>query len=194
MRNPDLDPLFEKPGAWQAERLALREIVLASGLSEEKKWHQPCYCLDGANIAIISSFKSHVVLGFFKGALLSDPAGILEMPGENSQSSRFVRMTSVEEVAAKAPVLTAYLAEAIALERAGVKVAFTQSRDFPLIDELLQAFATVPGLETAFRALTPGRQRAYHLHFSGAKQSATRAARIAKCTPDILAGKGWNER
>lgn len=194
MKNPLLDDYFAKADRWAAEMAALREICLASGLSEERKWYQACYCLDGANVVIISSFKTHVVLGFFKGSLLSDPAGILELPGPNSQSSRFVRLTSVEEVTEKAPLLTAYLAEAMALERAGAKVTFTESRDFPLIDELVQAFAEVPGLEAAFRALTPGRQRAYHLHFSGAKQSATRGTRIAKSTPYILAGKGWNER
>lgn len=48
-------------------------------------------------------------------------------------------------------------------------------------------------LKAAFHALTPGRQRAYNLHFSAAKQSATRQSRIAKCTPLILCGKGLND-
>jgi uncharacterized protein YdeI (YjbR/CyaY-like superfamily) len=47
-----------------------------------------------------------------------------------------------------------------------------------------------PDLRAAFEALTPGRQRGYLVHFSSAKQSATREARIEKCLPKILAGKG----
>jgi uncharacterized protein YdeI (YjbR/CyaY-like superfamily) len=194
MTNPLLDSHFDKPGPWAEGMRALRKIALAQGLVEERKWWQPVYCHDGANVAIIGAFKDYFALSFFKGVLLDDPKGLLAAPGENSQSARLVRLTSADDVARLAADLQGFLAAAVALEVAGAKVDRPLSRNLVLADELVTAFARVPGLETAFAALTPGRQRAYNLHFTGAKQSATRAARVAKYIPDILAGRGWNER
>lgn len=194
MTNPLLDSHFDKPGPWADGMRALRQIALAEGLMEERKWWQPVYCHGGANVAIIGAFKEYFALSFFKGVLLDDPKGLLVAPGENSQSARLVRMTSVEDVTRLAADLQGFLAAARALEEAGAKVDRPLSRNLVLAEELVAAFGQVPGLEAAFAALTPGRQRAYNLHFTAAKQSATRAARVAKYTPDILAGKGWNER
>lgn len=194
IRSSTLDGYFAKPGPWQAELERLRAMLAATPLVEEIKWGQPCYSHDGGNVLILGSFKDYCALSFFKGALLEDPHHLLTQPGENTQSGRVIRLTSLEQINAMEPVLLDYVARAIANQAAGLKVDFKQSRDFSLADELIQTFAEVPGLEAAFAALTPGRQRAWNLHFTGAKQSATRKARVAKAVPNILAGKGWNER
>jgi hypothetical protein len=62
-----------------------------------------------------------------------------------------------------------------------------------LPEELQAKFKESAALKAAFEALTPGRQRGYIFHFSAAKQSKTRTARIEKCIPQILNGKGLTD-
>jgi uncharacterized protein YdeI (YjbR/CyaY-like superfamily) len=192
-KNPKVDPFFKKAKQWQREMKELRRIVLDTSLTEELKWYQPCYTFDGSNVAIVSCFKESSILSFIKGALLKDPKKILVKPGENSQSARFIRFTNVKQIVKMEPVLKAYIDEAIEAEKSGLKVKFKKITERKIPDELQDKFEEEPALKTAFRALTPGRQRAYLLHFSGAKQSKTRAARIEKCRPRILKGKGLND-
>lgn len=191
--NPDLNQFFNKATKWQEEMKALRTIVLDCGLTEEKKWYQPCYTYDGNNVAIISSFKEYCVLAFFKGALLKDPKGILSKPGENTQSGRQARFTSVKDILKMERTLKAYIHEAIEAEKSGLKVQFKKITEHKLPEELQKKFKQSPPLKRAFQALTPGRQRAYLLHFSAPKQSATRESRIEKCVTMIMEGKGLND-
>lgn len=192
-KNPKVDPFFKKAKKWQREMKELRRIVLDSPLSEELKWYQPCYTFDGSNVAIIGGFKESCVLSFIKGALLKDSKKILVKPGENSQSARFIRFTNVQQIVKLEPILKAYIDEAIEAEKTGLKVKFKKITERKLPEELEDKFDAEPALKTAFRALTPGRQRAYLLHFFSAKQSKTRAARIEKCRSRILNGKGLND-
>jgi len=192
--NPKVDAYFARAKKWPEEIKKLREILLGCGLSEELKWGKPTYTFEQKNIVAINQLKDNAALLFFKGALLKDAKGILIRPGEHSQSARWMKFTSSREIAAMKPVLKAYVQEAIEAEKAGLKVNFEKSRELTLPDELKSKFDEVPSLKAAFTALTPGRQRAYVLYFSGAKQSATRAARIEKYVEQILAGKGFNER
>jgi uncharacterized protein YdeI (YjbR/CyaY-like superfamily) len=192
--NPALDPVFAARKTWRQELLALRAILLDSPLCEEMKWGKPCYGFEGSNVAILYGMKAYCGLGFFKGALLEDPSGVLHQQGEHSQAVRLMRFTTATEIARQAPIIRAYIAQAIAVEKAGLKIDFKEKHALVFPPELLEKFARAPEFEAAFKALTPGRQRAYCLHFSGAKQAATRAARIEKSTQDILDGKGWNER
>jgi uncharacterized protein YdeI (YjbR/CyaY-like superfamily) len=188
--NPKADAYFARAKTWHDEMLRLREIVLDCGLDEDIKWGKPCYTSEGKNIAIFQPFKETCTLMLFKGALLNDPKGILSTQGEQSQSSRVMRFTSVGEVEKSASALKRFLKEAIAVEKAGLKVELKKIEDRPIPEELEQKFKASPKLKKAFEALTPGRQRAYLLHFAGAKQSATRASRIEKCVERILGGKG----
>lgn len=194
MENPGLDPFFDPSRRWGAEMQALRAVVLRHPLREERKWGQPVYTHQGGNLAIVSRFKDCFILGFFKGALLADPEALLSRPGENTQGSRTLRMTSLAEVEQRTNLIAGFVQAAIALEEAGAKVDYSVNKSLVLPAELIAAFARFEGLQAAFRALTPGRQRACNLHFTGAKQLATRAARIEKCRDDILAGKGFGGR
>lgn len=187
----DLDTHFANLTQWREELLALRAILLASGLTEERKWYSPVYTHDGQNVAIIWGFKDRATLGFFKGVLLEDPEQILSVPGENSRSSRIVNFTDTARIEALRPVLMSYLAEAI--RKAAVKIDLPKDDlDYP--DELTERLAADPELAAAFDALTPGRRRSWVLHLSQAKQSATRVARLEKAAPKIMAGKGLNDR
>ena len=192
-KNPQVDAFLAKAKRWREEMARLREILLGFPLTEELKWYQPCYTLEGKNVAIVSAFKDCCLLMFFKGALLKDPEGILVPPGENSQSARQVRFTEVRQISELEPTLKAYLREAIEAEKAGLKVKLKKTSEFPVPAELKKKWAESPALKAAFKALTPGRQRAYLLYFSAAKQSQTRESRIAKCAPRILKGKGLND-
>lgn len=191
--NPKIDGWFRKAKQWQEEMLALRAIAGDCGLTEELKWRQPCYTFEGHNVVIIGAFKNFCVLSFFKGALLKDPKGILEQVGENTQSGRTIRITSVDQIEKLKPSIKSLIKEAINVEKAGLKVEFKKITERPLPEELEAKFKESPALKKAFNALTPGRQREYLLHFSSAKQSATRTARIEKCTPKILKGEGFND-
>jgi uncharacterized protein YdeI (YjbR/CyaY-like superfamily) len=191
--NPAVEPNFTNRKTWAAEFNALRQIMLDSPLIEERKWGKPCYSFEGGNVAILYAMKAYCGVGFFKGALLSDPQQVLHQQGAHSQAVRLMRFGDEAEVARLAPVLLRYIAEAIALEKAGAKIDFKEKHALVFPGELTAAFAENPMFEAAFMALTPGRQRGYVLHFSAAKQAATRTARIEKARAGVMAGKGMND-
>jgi len=192
-KNPKVDAFMQTGGKWQAEYQKLREIVLSSGLDEDYKWMHPCYTSDGSNVVLIHGFKEYCALLFMKGALLKDPKGILVKQTEQVQAARQVRFRSLQEIVDLEPTLKAYIQEAIDVEKSGMKLELKKTEDFPMPDELMTRFKEEPALQKAFEALTPGRQHAYQLYFSQAKQAATREARIEKSRARILAGKGLND-
>lgn len=187
--NPEVDNFLKKAKRWTEEMKSLRAILLDAGLSEELKWMKPCYGYNENNVAIIQPFKEQCAVMFFKGVLLSDPENLLESPGPNSRIAKRMMFSSLADVAEKKTRLRDFIAQAIEIEKSGRKPETEQASE-PLPEELRSAFDEVEGLQTAFEALTPGRRRAYILHFCGAKQSATRRSRIDKCVPRILDGKG----
>lgn len=190
--NPKVDAFVDRAQKWQSEIQKLRAILLDCGLDEELKWGKPCYCFEGANVAIIQPFKAHCSLMFFKGALLKDSHGLLRSQGENTQSA--LRLEFTRETQVKKTVLKTYVAQAIAVEREGLKVDSKDKRELEIPTELASILNADRKLSKAFCALTPGRQRAYVLHIASAKQSATRVARIEKCASRILQGLGLNDR
>ena len=192
--NPKVDFFFDKAGKWQDEYAALRKIVLDCGVTEELKWGVPCYTFQDSNIVLIHGFKDYCALLFHKGVLLQDPEGILIQQTKNVQSARQIRVTSVQQIVAMESVLKAYILDAIAVEKAGLKVTFKEPADFTMPEEFINKLEEVAGLQDAFDALTPGRQRGYLLHFAAPKQAKTRESRIEKCVPRILDGKGLNDR
>ncbi len=189
--NSKVDAFVERAKAWRGEMQKLRSILLESGLEEELKWGKPCFVFEGSNVAIIQPFKEHCSLMFFKGALLEDTHDLLRSQGENTQSA--LRMEFTSEAQIKKAVLKSYVKQAIAVEKAGLKVEFKAKQELELPEELTRILQKDKKLAKAFHALTPGRQRGYVLHFTGAKQSQTRSARIEKCIPQILAGKGMHD-
>ena len=191
--NPKVDFYFNDAQKWQAEIAQLRTIVLDCELTDALKWGCPCYTLDKSNIVLIHVFKDYCAFLFFKGALLPDPNGILVQQTENVQAARQIRFTSVDEIVVLASVLKAYIAEAIAVEKAGLQVNFKKASEFNMPEEFINKLEEVPGLQDAFDALTPGRQKAYLLHFSAPKQAKTRAARVEKYLEKILSGKGLDD-
>ncbi|MBE7896934.1 hypothetical protein G7L40_16400 [Paenibacillus polymyxa] len=192
--NPKVDVYLGKVNKWKAEMEKLRAIMLDCQLTEELKWGKPCYMFQNSNIAIIQGFKEHCALMFFKGALLKDPNGILIKPGEDTQAGRQIRFTNIEEIVEMETILKTYIIEAIEVEKAGLKVDFKKNTELIFPEEFQAKLDENPALKTAFAALTPGRQRAYIMHFAAPKQSKTRESRIEKCMQDILAGKGLNDR
>ena len=192
--NPKVDAFLGKAKKWREEFAKLRTIVLDCGLTEELKWGQPCYTFENKNIVLMHGFKEYCALLFFKGALLKDPNGILIRQTENVQAQRQIRFTDVREIVEKQAVLKAYINEAVEVEKAGLKVNFKKAAEFNMPEEFQNKLDEDPALKTAFDALTPGRQRAYLLHFSAPKQSKTRESRVEKCRQQILNGKGLNDR
>ncbi|WP_208644773.1 YdeI/OmpD-associated family protein [Mucilaginibacter kameinonensis] len=191
--NPKVDFYFNEAEKWREEIVQLRLIALDCGLTEELKWGCPCYTYRESNIVLIHVFKEYCAFLFFKGALLSDTHQILIQQSENVQAARQIRFTNVEEVTEQRSILKAYIYEAIEVEKAGLKVTLKKTEDFAVADEFQSKLDSIPALKTAFEALTPGRQKAYLLHFSQPKQSSTREARVEKWMPQILNGKGLND-
>ena len=191
--NPKVDFYFNKNVKWEKELELLRIIALDCGLTEELKWGCPCYSVDKSNIVLIHVFKEYCALLFFKGALLNDANGILIQQTENVQSARQVRFTNVQQIVKMKTILKAYIYEAIEVEKAGLKVQFKKATEFNIPDEFQKKLNKNAAFKKAFFALTPGRQRAYLLHFSAPKQSKTRESRIEKYMQPILNGKGLND-
>lgn len=191
--NPKVDAFLARASQWQAEFTELRRMVLSSGLREELKWGVPCYALGKSNVVLMHGFKDYCALLFVKGALLADPGGLLIQQTENVQSARQIRFTSLDQIVELEPAIRAYLAAAIGVEQAGLKVEFKKTTEFAVTPEFQQRLEASPELKAAFQALTPGRQRAYLLFFAAPKQAQTRQARIEKSLPQIMAGKGLNE-
>ncbi|MBC8153402.1 MAG: YdeI/OmpD-associated family protein [Bacteroidetes bacterium] len=191
--NPNVDWYFGKAKEWQEELRKLRMIVLDCLLTEELKWGVPCYTFQKGNVVLIHVFKEYCALLFIKGALLSDTNGILVQQTENVQATRQIRFGSVREIVELEAVLKAYLYEAIEVEKAGLKVNLKKTAEFTIPEEFQNKLDAIPALKTAFGALTPGRQRAYILHFSAPKQAKTRESRVEKWMPQILEGNGLND-
>ena len=178
---------------WQKETEKLRKIALDCGLTEELKWGKPCFTWQKSNVAIVIPLKESCALSFVQGALLKDPHGILMRPGQHTQAGRWIKFTALREIAETESVIKAYLREALAVEKAGLKVPLKKTADYKVPDELQVRLDEFPKLKAAFSALTPGRQRAYILHFSAPKLAKTRETRVDKWVPHILKGKGLND-
>ncbi|MEK4231283.1 YdeI/OmpD-associated family protein [Solibacillus sp. FSL H8-0538] len=191
--NPKVDAFLSKATKWKEEYEQLRNIVFDCELTEEFKWMHPCYTFETKNILLIHGFKEYCALLFHKGALLQDTHGILIQQTENVQAARQIRFTNAQEIVEMETILKAYIIEAIEVEKAGLEVSFKKNTDIIIPEELQTKFDEIPALKTAFEALTPGRQRAYILYFSGAKQSKTRASRVEKYIQPILNGMGLND-
>jgi len=192
--NPNVDLFLRKAKKWRIELQTLRMIALDCQLTEELKWDKPCYTLDGKNVVILQPFKGYCALLFFKGALLKDVNHILVKVGENTQAGRQIRFTDHQQITGMESILKNYIYEAIEVEKAGLKVNLKKNTELIIPEELKSKWNEHPGLRTAFRALTPGRQRAYVLYFSAPKQSKTRESRIEKYVAQILNGKGINDQ
>jgi uncharacterized protein YdeI (YjbR/CyaY-like superfamily) len=192
--NPKVDGYLSKAKKWQEEMQKLRLIILDCQLTEESKWGKPCYTFQQTNIVLIVGFKEYCALIFCKGALLNDTHGLLIKPGENTQAARQIRFTNVREIVEMKSILKGYILEAIEAEKAGLEVNYKKHTELIFPEEFQKKLDELPALKIAFEALTPGRQRAYHLYFSAAKQSKTRESRVEKCMPRILQGKGLDDR
>jgi uncharacterized protein YdeI (YjbR/CyaY-like superfamily) len=191
--NPLVSKVHAKEKRWAAEYAALRDLCLAAGLNEELKWGRACYDLDGGKVVLIHGFKDYCALLFMKGALLADPEGILVQQTKNVQAARQIRFASLADINKQKSALRAYLKNAIAVEQSGAKVKMKTAAEFDVPVEFRERLDDDPRLAEAFYALTPGRQKAYLLHFGGAKLAATRSARVAKHAPRILNGLGLDD-
>jgi uncharacterized protein YdeI (YjbR/CyaY-like superfamily) len=191
--NPKVDFYFDKATQWQEEIKKLRTIALDCGLIEALKWGCPCYLFEKTNIVLIHVFKDYCAFLFFKGVLLKDTHGVLIQQTKNVQVGRQIRFTNLREIVKLEPILKSYIYEAIEVERAGLKVKLKKTAAFPVPEAFKAKMDKKPALKTAFYALTPGRQRAYLLHFAAPKQAKTREARVEKWIPQILKGKGLND-
>ena len=188
MKDPNVDEFIQSAYQWPQEMAYLRRILLDCLLIETFKWRTPVYMVGTKNIIAIGSLKGHCALSFFNGALLQDEDNLLIKPGEYTQSGRWMKFSSVEEILAKEDFIKAYVYESIEVEKLGLKMEKPQEIPYP--EELTAIFEKNPAVKMAFEKLTPGRQRAYLMHFSDGKQSATRTARIEKNEKYILRGIG----
>lgn len=192
IKHPDVEAYLAEPQQWPEEFAALRPILLESGLDEGIKWGKPCYSHADANIVIVQEFKKFLALLFFKGALMEDPADVLESQGPNTRSARRICFRSVDDVERLAGVVADYIAAAIVVEDSGLELGPAPEPEW--VDELAERLAGDDAFRAAFESLTPGRQREYNLHFASAKKAETRQSRIEKSSEKILAGKGFRDR
>ena len=191
--NPSVNWFFEKSTKWQSAYLELREILLSFDLNEELKWGCPCYTYENKNVVLIHGFKDYCALLFMKGSIMNDPNQLLIQQTENVQAARQIRFKNIEEIISQKSIIKSYIKNAIEIEKSGVKVEMKKSSEYKIPEEFQSALNEMSELKLAFDKLTPGRQRAYLLYFSSAKQSKTRTERIEKYIPKILDGKGLED-
>lgn len=191
----DLESFFSKTSKWQSAYIMLRSIIhqASADLHEELKWGKPCYTLNGANVLLIHGFKDYCAILFHQGALLKDKEQVLTQQTENVQAARQIRFSGLEEIEEYKYTIRAYINEAVENQKKGLKVEMKKTKDYPMVEEFKIQLDSDPQLNTAFKNLTPGRQRGYLLYFSNAKQSKTRTARVQKFIPKIIAGKGLDD-
>lgn len=192
--NPKVDIYFSSAEKWHDELQTLRTIILNCGLTEELKWNVPCYTFQKNNIVGINGLKDYCAIGFFKGGIMDDPFNVLIQPGKHSQAGRMMRFSSLAQIKEQEDILKAYIFRAIEIENSGLKVNYKKPEELDMPEEFQRKLVEMPTLKTAFEALTPGRQKAYIFYFSAPKQSKTREARIENYIPQILSGKGLNDR
>jgi uncharacterized protein YdeI (YjbR/CyaY-like superfamily) len=191
--NPKIDAFISKAKQWKEEYTYLRSIMLETELVEELKWYQPAYTIQNSIVLILGGFKEFIAISFFKGVLLKDEQHLLVKAGDNTHVPRLIKFKSIQEMIDLKPIIKAYVEEAIAIEKAGLKAEPAQKAELEYPDELIKLFNENPDFMDAFEKLTPGRRRAYNLFFTGAKQSATRLSRIEKYVDRIMDGKGIND-
>jgi uncharacterized protein YdeI (YjbR/CyaY-like superfamily) len=191
--NPKVDAFLKRSEPWEKEFTKLREIILETEMTEELKWGQACYTINDGNVVLMHGFKAYCALLFIKGSLLKDPQKILIQQTENVQAGRQIRFTSLQDILDHQEDIRAYLKEAMEVEKAGLEVPFKKVSEFSMPEELEAKCYEFPDFKAAFYALTPGRQRAYLLCFSGSKQPSTRNNRIEKYVEQIMDGKGIND-
>lgn len=177
---------------WHPILVSMRELAAECMLTEEVKWSVPCYTLKGKNVLMIHAFMEYCSIMFMKGSLLTDPENILHRQTDNVTAGRQLRYTSLADFLAQREQAKAFIMAAITLEEAGKKVE-KRTEEEPMVEELKEAFSQDSTFKTAFYQLTPGRQRAYLLHFAQPKQAETRASRIVKCMPLIMRGEGLHD-
>ena len=148
--NPKVDFYFDKAQTWRAAIEKLRMVVLDCGLGEELKWGCPCYTFQNKNIVLIHVFKEYCALLFFKGALLSDPDGMLIRQTTNTQATRQIRFTNASDINNIENTLKAYVYEAIEVEKAGLKVELKKTADFTVAEEFKNKLDKSPALKKAF--------------------------------------------
>lgn len=178
---------------WLPGLLTLRRILADIGLTETAKWGHPCYMHAGRNICLFGAFRGDFRLTFMNAALLRDPEGLLQKQGPNTKHPDCLRFTDNAAPEALAPVIRAYLAEAMDYAEKGI-LPPKEPSEIDLPAELVEALDADPDLAEAFAALTPGRQRSWCFHLNDARTLATRLTRIEKARAKILAGKGATER
>ncbi len=186
--NQDVTKYINRSKQWKEELTVIREILLDVGLTEEYKWAAPCYTYNAKNVLIVQPFKEYFALGFFNGAALTDPKGLLVKPGEHTRFGRQLKLTNTQDIVKKTAIIKKFIKEAITKD-ASIPIK-AEAAPVIEVEELKAVFKKNAALKKAFESLTPGRQRGYLIFFSGAKQSETRFARIEKYTNQILCGKG----
>jgi len=172
----------------------LRELALATALTETFKWQFPTYTLNGKNVLAICRFKGHFGIWFFNGVFLSDPKNILQNAQEGkTQAMRHWKFKTLEEIDTK--LVSAYMKEAIANEQKGIRLAPKKKQPIVLIlpPELISSFKKNTSLQKAFDTLSPSKQKEYAEYISTAKRLQTKESRLAKIIPMILDKKGLND-
>ena len=191
IQTKSVDDYIDSTPEWAAEKLiVLRKLAIESGLTETIKWGAPSYSGKGIVLGL-AAFKGWVSLWFHQGSFLKDEQKKLLTAQETTKGLRQWRFLPVDKIDEK--LVLAYILEAKGNDLAGKKIlAETKKVEVPeLLDE---AMKTDSVLQSAFKALTPGKQREYSEHIASAKREATKISRLEKCKPMIIQGVGLHDK
>jgi len=164
---------------------------------ETVKWGAPHFEHHGI-LGSMAAFKKHVSLGFWKGAEIGDPAGILDKVGNTLMCA--VKFTEVSDLPARS-VLAGYVKRAArfnleggaAIKGKGVRPAPRTKRPVPRTPpDLAAALRKNAKARAAFQGFPPSHKREYIEWITEAKRDETRARRLAQAVEWIADGRSRN--
>jgi uncharacterized protein YdeI (YjbR/CyaY-like superfamily) len=183
---------WNKTNQWENEIEQLHAIIRKTSLVETTKWGGSVYTHKNKNVLGIGGFKSYFGIWFYNGVFLKDEKKLLiNANEENTKSLRQMRFTSVNEIDEK--LILYYINEAIEIEEKGLVIP--KEKKETIIPELLQnELDKNQELLTKFNEFSPYKQREFIEYLTSAKQEKTQLARLEKIIPQIIDGKGLNDK
>ena len=110
-RDPRIDAwMHEHAGELGAIAQRWFEVMRGCGDDVRELLHDghPTACVGDAAFAYVNAFTAHVNVGFFRGAELSDPSGLLEGAGKSMRHVKLRPEREVDAAALKKLIETAY--------------------------------------------------------------------------------------
>ncbi len=171
----------------------LRQIIHEEcpDIKEVIKWGFPCFDYKGF-LCGMSAHKTHCSFLFWKGTLMTDPDGVMEIAGKTGMG-HFGKITSIKDLPEE-KVLRKYIREAMELNISGVKVPKkkTPKKELVIPAYFMNAFEKNDAALTSFNDFSYTNKKEYVEWVTNAKTEKTREKRLVQSVEWMAEGKVRN--